>query len=886
MNDKADILIVTVTEVESRAVMKVFREATGKDSKPEPIGNRVYLNLGEVNGSRVFMALSGMGTGGVDGSQEDVRKGIEALSPSAVIMVGIAFGINEKKQAIGDVLISERLMLYDLQRVGTDREGNLEIIPRGDRPHASPWLINIFQVAKLVWDESKAKVKFGLVLSGDKLVDNIDFRRQLLKFEPEAVGGEMEGDGLYVACQNSKVDWVLVKAICDWADGQKPKDKDAHQQLAANNAANFVLHALNQAPFKRDRELYQQKEAERLPKPKPPRKRTSFFVDRYNRRGYPLKQLIIEALKQRNIVSLWGRGGVGKTTLAIEVAHELAGRFDGIIWIGLETYDDFSLPQLLNEICIQLKREDALTLRTDAKKGIVKSLLDSGNYLLILDNFEIVKDKGAIIAFLSGLSCNVLITTIENVSDIHNIEILQMTTSEAENFISWLIQESSNPRWVRHINIKQVIKIAEGNPMLIQWVVGQLQFAIQPEQVFREMESGIGEATRRVFGRSFLLLSEKAQEVLLSLSIFRAGASNKALTQICEIENSSLTNSCLAELRKLKLLEQTNSSERISLSGLTHNLAKAQLRIDKHSDRIKRNFISFFLAFVEANSEEKPESFSILETEKDNITAAIELSFRLQEWQTVIRFWKSASMFLWVRGYWDEYIACDQLTLEAAKKIKNQEVMATVLSEIGWVLIDRADYEKATELVQHAHDIFTELGNQQWCSTTLIYLGIAKYRSGFLEEAENYYKTAMEIAQQEGLTDRIGIIRNYLGSLYRKRGDSQKARQEYEQSLAILEKDNDVNHLMATLRNLGDLEFQEGNLVKSREYYKKGLDTANRFSKKDMIAGLSYKLAEVEEKEGNSQTALNLATLAELYFRELKMGKDRKLTQELIDRLK
>lgn len=192
MIHKADVLIVTVTEVESRAVMKLFRETTGKDPKPETIGDRIYLDLGELNGTHVFMALSGMGTGGVSGSQEGVRKSIEALSPSAVIMVGIAFGINEQKQAIGDILVSERLMLYDLQRVGTDNDGNLEIIPRGDRPHASPSLLNRLQVTNLSWDESEAKVRFGLILSGDKLADNIDFRRQLLGFEPEAIGGEGE----------------------------------------------------------------------------------------------------------------------------------------------------------------------------------------------------------------------------------------------------------------------------------------------------------------------------------------------------------------------------------------------------------------------------------------------------------------------------------------------------------------------------------------------------------------------------------------------------------------------------------------------------------------------------------------------------------------------
>ncbi len=52
----------------------------------------------------------------------------------------------------------------------------------------------------------------------------------------------MEGAGLYVAAHDAKVDWILVKAICDWADGNKD---DTAQALAARNAAEFVLHVLN-----------------------------------------------------------------------------------------------------------------------------------------------------------------------------------------------------------------------------------------------------------------------------------------------------------------------------------------------------------------------------------------------------------------------------------------------------------------------------------------------------------------------------------------------------------------------------------------------------------------------------------------------------------------
>jgi nucleoside phosphorylase len=59
--------------------------------------------------------------------------------------------------------------------------------------------------------------------------------------EPEAIGGDMEGAGLYAAAGVAKVDWILVKAICDWADGNKNDDA---QQLAAHNAADFVRHVI------------------------------------------------------------------------------------------------------------------------------------------------------------------------------------------------------------------------------------------------------------------------------------------------------------------------------------------------------------------------------------------------------------------------------------------------------------------------------------------------------------------------------------------------------------------------------------------------------------------------------------------------------------------
>jgi nucleoside phosphorylase len=237
-----DVLLITVTDVEARAVLDLVRERFGHECKPHFGEIQTYYDLGTIGGARIYMARSEVSSGGPSGSNVTISEAINEISPLAVILVGIAFGVDEEKQAIGDVLVSERLLDYDLQRIGTGPEGEMRIIPRGDRPSASPRLLSRFRDGALYWEE--AKIRFGLVLSGLKLVDNVDYRDQLRTLEPEAIGGEMEGAGLYAAAYRRKTDWILAKAICDWADGQKHVDKDQRQETAARNAASFVIHVI------------------------------------------------------------------------------------------------------------------------------------------------------------------------------------------------------------------------------------------------------------------------------------------------------------------------------------------------------------------------------------------------------------------------------------------------------------------------------------------------------------------------------------------------------------------------------------------------------------------------------------------------------------------
>jgi serine/threonine protein kinase/nucleoside phosphorylase/outer membrane protein assembly factor BamD (BamD/ComL family) len=241
------ILIVTATKMEAQAVLEVFSQATGKAWIRQPIGNKTYYNLGAHGGAPVFMVQSEIGTATPGGALLTVHQAIQDLQPQAVIMCGIAFGLRPDKQQLGDILVAKQLQYYEPQKVAL-QQGQM---PRGDRITSSERLLDRFRSGDNDWQG--AQTHFGLVLSGEKLVDDPAFRDWLLKTEPEAVGGEMEGAGLYAAARDAKVDWILVKAICDWADGKKD---DVAQPLAARNAAQFVLHVLQLGGWRRLEQLH------------------------------------------------------------------------------------------------------------------------------------------------------------------------------------------------------------------------------------------------------------------------------------------------------------------------------------------------------------------------------------------------------------------------------------------------------------------------------------------------------------------------------------------------------------------------------------------------------------------------------------------------------
>lgn len=235
------VLIVTVTDKELEAVLDVFEGHTGKRVKPRFDGSVPVFALGAVNDTELFVVQAGaQGITNPAGALTVSAEAIRHLSPHYALIVGICYGLQPEAQKIGDVLVSERIRDLDHGKLLALGDEVREVL-RGETVVPSAMLLNSVRAARRGWERPDGpKVRFGMMLAWNKLLDSVPAVESLRKNHCDAIGGDMEGAGFQAAARFAGVECLLIKSICDWGH-HKTRE---HQREAALNAAEFVLHVV------------------------------------------------------------------------------------------------------------------------------------------------------------------------------------------------------------------------------------------------------------------------------------------------------------------------------------------------------------------------------------------------------------------------------------------------------------------------------------------------------------------------------------------------------------------------------------------------------------------------------------------------------------------
>ncbi len=239
-------LLVTAAEPEKKAVLKVMRPMEGETEFIKAVGENMSYEIGVLGKYSVaHVHCENQGSIKEGAAILTTQEAMSEVKPKACVMIGIAYGADKVEQKIGDVLISEYIQPYDSIRVSTTADGKKYEEDRNQIKEPGRAIKN--QFVSFDFNNKNYNIWHGTLLSGEKLIDNEKYKEELIErfsvckgSNKKIIGGEMEGVGLASAlsrCGNAN--WIIVKAICDWADGNKKENKKEKQALAAKNAADF-----------------------------------------------------------------------------------------------------------------------------------------------------------------------------------------------------------------------------------------------------------------------------------------------------------------------------------------------------------------------------------------------------------------------------------------------------------------------------------------------------------------------------------------------------------------------------------------------------------------------------------------------------------------------
>lgn len=231
------------------------------------------------------------------------------------------------------------------------------------------------------------------------------------------------------------------------------------------------------------------------------------------------------------MVTLQGRGGVGKTSLALEVLHELTHAQDyfAIVWLSARDIDllpegpKLVQPDVLTVDEIAKTFSRLMGVADEHQEYLAKCLsgqVSDGPFLVILDNFETVSDPQGVYAYLNNsvrIPNKVLITTrTRDFKSDYPIEVRGLTRAEFDQLVKETATRLSLPN-LGSDYLDDLFERSDGHPYITKIVLSEVLRRGRSVDLptFVKTNDALLDA---LFNRTFSALSVAAQRVYLTLA--------------------------------------------------------------------------------------------------------------------------------------------------------------------------------------------------------------------------------------------------------------------------------------------------------------------------------------------------------------------------------
>lgn len=498
----------------------------------------------------------------------------------------------------------------------------------------------------------------------------------------------------------------------------------------------------------------------------------------------------------QRLVTLMGPGGIGKTRLALHMAHTLEPFFaNGAIFVPLVSISTgIELPTAIAEAMNHtLPRENSGTAQLD-------TLLTDQSLLLVLDNFEhlLAADGDDVITLIDHIvqqlpGVYLLITSRErlrlpgeHIFELGGLAIPQAhpnrdpVTSDAVIFFLQRARQVVPSFSLTPANRAAIIRLSNllgGMPLGIELAAAWMR-TLSPDEIAAEIERSLDflalsdrgvparhRSLRAAFEHSWRLLSVDEQKAAARLSIFRGGFRREGAQ---EVGGASLPN--LAALIDKSLVQVVTKSvgHEGGLRYEIHELLRQYLRekLVEIGDEvmIATRHIEYFTRMAEkletrSYATVSPASLRQLQAEHGNLRAAMEWSLSSHQATILgLRLVGALGRFWYMGDAWKEGANWLRLALDATDETTPVAVRAMVLTQLGDLEHAMSEYGVAQKHLEEALALWRSIDNQWLMAWTIFSIAVLHSTLAHFDEAEILFFESLAIYRQLGEPWFIAIV--------------------------------------------------------------------------------------------------------------------------------
>lgn len=207
-----------------------------QDISQEEISGIIYYR-GKIHGKDVVVAKCGVGKVHAAVCAQTM---IIKYSPNLIINTGVAGSLNSKLD-IADLVISDFVVEHDMDTSGLgDPLGLISGLDIIKIPVASHIVDKIKTAASLI---ENTNIFIGTIATGDQFICSVEKKDHIVN-NFDALCAEMEGAAIGHVCYINHVDFCIVRAMSDKADGSAHMDFPSFVKVAAKKSTELIHNYL------------------------------------------------------------------------------------------------------------------------------------------------------------------------------------------------------------------------------------------------------------------------------------------------------------------------------------------------------------------------------------------------------------------------------------------------------------------------------------------------------------------------------------------------------------------------------------------------------------------------------------------------------------------